>query len=148
MKTISCVLFAATLAVLCGCSTVKSRIQEKQHVFNNLDPQTQSKIQQGIIDIGYSTDMVYMAMGKPDQVRESTTAQGQETRWIYNTYWQQYEGSRMVGYRRHVYFDPVARAYRVYFEPVRQEIYSEHQEERTRVIFQNGRVTAIEQYKD
>lgn len=147
MKRIFLIVAALAVLGLAGCSTVRSRIQEKQHVFNTLDPQTQAKIQQGLVDLGYTTDMVYMAMGRPDETRDQVTNQGHETTWIYNNYWQQYEGSRLVGYRRHVYYDQIARAYRVYYYPIRQEIYSERTEERTRVIFKDGRVAAIEQAK-
>ena len=147
MKFFLSALAALLLLALAGCSTVQSRIEEKQHVFNTLDPQTQSRIKQGLVDIGYTTDMVYMAMGKPDEVRDRVNQDGRETTWIYNAYWQQYEGSRTVGYRRHVYFDRVARAYRVYHEPVQADLYSDQVEERTRVVFKDGVVAAIEQMK-
>ena len=142
------VLIAAGVLALTGCSTVKSRIEEKQALFNSLDPQAQARIRQGLIDVGYTTDMVYIALGKPDEVKERTTGEGNETTWIYNAYWQEYEGSRMVGYHRRIYYDRVARAYRVFYEPVRAEFYSDHVEERTRVNFRDGHVTAIEQVKD
>ena len=148
MKLSTFILIGITALGLAGCSTVQSRIEERQHVFNTLDPQTQARIRQGLIDVGYTTDMVYMAMGKPDETRERTSDEGQNTTWIYNAYWQQYEGSRMVGYRRHVYFDRVAKAYRVFYEPVHADLYSDQVEERTRVEFRDGRVTAIEQTKD
>ena len=146
MKTLAIILGVLGL-VLGGCSTVKSRIQEKSAVFASLDPQTQSRIRQGLIDVGYTFDMVYMALGKPDEVRDRQTTDGKNTTWIYNTYWQEYEGSRVVGYRRFVYFDPILKSYRVYIEPVRQELYSEHVEDRTRVHFKDGHVESIETAK-
>ncbi len=141
-------LLVVALLALGGCSTVQSRIEEKQHVFNALDPQSQARIRQGLVNVGDTVDMVYMAMGRPDERRETTTAEGQDMTWVYNSYWQEYEGSRMVGYRRVVYYDRVARAYRVFWEPVQADVYSEREEERTRVNFREGRVTAIEQVKN
>lgn len=148
MKTALSLTLALLLAGLVGCSTVHTRIEEKAAVFNSLDPQIQARIRQGLIDVGYTEDMVYIAMGKPDEVRQHTTSKGDQTTWIYNAYWQEYEGTRMVGYRRRVYFDPVARAYRVFYEPVRADVYSDRTEERTRVVFKDGKVASIEQVKD
>jgi hypothetical protein len=138
-------LLPALLALAAGCSTVKSRINEKSAVFNSLAPQTQERLRQGVIDVGDSEEMVYIALGAPDERRNKTTAEGRETTWIYNTYWEEYEGSRTIGYRRHVYYDRSAKAYRVYLQPVSTELYSAHEEEKTRVIFKNGKVQAIEQ---
>ncbi|PTY08637.1 hypothetical protein DB347_03410 [Opitutaceae bacterium EW11] len=148
MKTVALLSLALAFLGLVGCSTVHSRIEEKAAVFNSLDPQTQARIRQGLVDIGYTEDMVYIAMGRPDETKEHMTAKGRETTWIYNSYWQEYEGSRLVGFHRVIYFDKVARAYRVFYEPVRAEMYSDRVEERTRVMFKDGKVTAIEQAKN
>ncbi len=148
MKLSPLILAAALALLAAGCSTVKSRIEEKAAVFNSLDPQAQSKLRQGMIDIGYTGDMVYIAMGRPDQTKEMRTNDGVETTWIYNEYWQEYEGTRFVGYRRHVYYDPTVRAYRYYYEPVHADIYRDRVEQKTRVLFKNGKVAAIEQLKE
>jgi hypothetical protein len=131
-----------------GCSTVKSRIEEKAAVFNSLDPQAQARLRQGIVDIGYTEDMVYIAMGRPDQTKERQAEGGVETEWIYNEYWQEYQGRQFAGYRRIVYFDPTARAYRYYYEPVQVDVYRDRVEQKTRITFKNGKVSAIEQVKE
>ncbi len=142
-------LFAgAALLLAAGCQSVESRIKEKPDVYANVDKATQDKIKQGIIDLGYSEDMVYIALGNPDQKRESKTAAGSSVTWIYNTYYTRYEGSTMAGYYRRVYYDPYLRTYRLYYHPVFADTYSEDKEERIRIVFTNGKVTAIEQAKD
>lgn len=80
----------AALAVIllvssCDISGVNTRIQEKSVVFNNLEPWQQRDIQNGIVNVGYSTDMVYMALGKPSKI--VTSANGEETIWTYNNYY-------------------------------------------------------------
>lgn len=143
-------LLIATLLLVfgvAGCNSVNSRIDEKSAVFNSLDPQTQARLRQGLIDVGYTEDMVYIAMGKPDQRKEVTTANGHETTWIYKNYWEEYEGSHVVGYHRFVYYDPLLRAYRVYYEPRRADVYQPREEDRTRVQFKDGHVTSIESAK-
>jgi hypothetical protein len=148
MKKYLTLLSCLMALVLAGCSTVQSRIEEKADVFNALPPETQARIRQGLIDVGYTPDMVYIAMGKPDRMRERSNAEGVESVWIYNTYYQEYQGSHFVGYRRHVYFDPRIKAYRVYYEPVRADVYRDRTEEVARVVFRDGKVVSIEQMKD
>jgi len=148
MKTLQALALLGFALFVSGCSTVDNRIKEKSAVFASLDPQAQARLKQGLIDIGYTMDMVYIALGKPDEVREKTSVKGQNTTWIFKNYWQEYQGSTVVGYHRYVYYDATAKAYRVYYEPVRTEIYRARSEERTRVTFVDGHVTAIEQAKD
>ena len=135
----------AALLLAAGCQTVETRIRENPQLFASLDPETQAKIRQGIIDIGYTEDMVYLALGAPDQKREARSAAGSQTVWIYNTYFERYDGTRFVGYNRRVYFDPYVRTYRVHYYPVYADTYRPEVEERIRVVFENGRVSVIEQ---
>lgn len=140
-------MLAASLGFLGGCQTVDDRIKEKPGVFAKLDSATQDKIKQGIIDLGYTEDMVYFALGKPDQMRESLNANGKNTTWIYNTYYERYDGPRFTGYYRSVYFDPHINSYRFYYRPAYTDAYVQEKEERIRVTFKDGKVTAIEQSK-
>jgi hypothetical protein len=140
--------FIATLTLLLtGCETVDSRIKEKPQLFSSLDAATQAKIKQGIIDLGFSEDMVYLALGVPDQKRESRTAAGSQIVWIYNTYYERYDGTRFAGYARRVYWDPAVKTYRVVYEPVFAETYRPEVEEKIRIVFEDGKVSAIEQTK-
>ena len=125
---------------LTGCSTIDSRIREKSSVFAALDAPTQDKIRLGRIEVGFSTDLVYMSHGAPDERLTTTSATGTDETWIYNSYRQEYLGSALVGYRRYVVIDPN-------FEPVYDSIYRDRVEERIRKIFKGGKVEAIEQVK-
>jgi len=141
-------LLLAGLAFTAGCQTVETRIKEKPEVFAQIDKATQDKIKQGIIDLGYSEDMVYLALGAPDQKREAISATGTSITWIYNTYYQRYDGTQFVGYSRRVYYDTFLRTYRFYYHPAYAETYHDDKEERIRVVFKGGKVAVIEQTKD
>ena len=146
MKHPAITLLLATAALLLGaCSTVDSRIREKQSLFNTLAPVDQANIKQGIVGVDYTPDMVYMAMGKPDSVKTRATAEGESVTWIYNQYYREYMGRQFVGYRRDVYFDSRAKVWRVYYTPVNEAVYRDRVDEVARVIFRNGKVHAIEQ---
>lgn len=131
-----------------GCQNVDSRIKQKPEVFANLDAATQEKIRQGTIDIGYTEDMVYLALGAPDSKRDVRSASGLSTAWVYNTYFERYDGTRFMGYQRRVIFDPATNNYRVTFLPVYADAYRPEVEERIRVLFANGKVSVIEQAKN
>lgn len=150
MKTrfLPLIFAGAALLFAAGCQSVESRIKEKPDVYANVDKATQDKIKQGIIDLGFSQDMVYIALGNPDEKRESKTTSGTTLTWIYNTYYTRYEGSAMAGYYRSVYYDPYLRTYRLYYHPVFADTYSEDKEERIRIVFTGGKVTSIEQAKE
>lgn len=64
-----------TLAAAClaGCAAtnaalIKSRIKEKSEVYAGLTRQQQKDVNWGYIRPGFTPDMVYIALGKPDQV--------------------------------------------------------------------------------
>ena len=141
-------LLLGALVLLASCQTIDDRIKEKPAVFAQVDKATQDKIRQGIIDLGYSEDMVYLALGVPDQKREAVSATGRTVTWIYSTYYQRYDGTQFAGYSRRVYFDPYLHTYRVYYRPVFAEVYSDEKEERIRIVFKDGKAAVIEQSKD
>lgn len=147
-KLLSLALAGAALLLAAGCQTIETRIQENPELFAGLDPATQVKIKQGIIDLGYTEDMVYLALGVPDHKRELRTADGVQTVWIYSTYFEHYDGTRFVGYSRRVYYDAFLRSYRVHYLPVYADAYRPEVRERIRVVFEKGKVTVIEQEKD
>lgn len=137
------------LAVLfpTGCSTFHSRSQEKSEVYNALDSNTQQRLKKGEIAIGDTADLVYIALGNPDERKSTVTAAGEKLTWIYNVYWQEYAGTVHTGYRRIVIYDPQNKRYLVYYEPVHTDVYRERVDERIRVEMLNGRVTSVEQTK-
>jgi len=138
----------AALLLTAGCQTVDRRIQEKSAVFAALPPDVQARIKQGIVDVGYTPDLVYLALGEPSEKRERRTAEDVTEIWLYNIYYDTYEGLAPVGLHRHVFFDPVLGHYRAYGVPNYGALYSVEKEERVRILFKDGKVTVIEQAKD
>ncbi len=139
--------FTLLVVLLTGCSTVDRRIQQKSATFNSLDGQTQARLKQGAVAIGDTADMVYIAIGQPDRMHDSSTTSGHSQTWIYTFRWQDYEGSRFIGHRRETYYNPRTKSWQIYYEPVRAEVYRDREEEYMRVVLQDGKVTAIEKTK-
>lgn len=74
------------LGGLTGCETnsVNRRIGEKSAAYARLAPEQQVKIRQGVIELGFTADMVYMALGHPDKTTIRQTAEGPVGLWIYD----------------------------------------------------------------
>ena len=85
MKSAVLLALIAALA-LTGCqagSGPRARIREKSAAFAALPPAQQAKIEKGIVEVGFSQDMVYMALGRPNDVHDVTLPEGRETTWTY-----------------------------------------------------------------
>lgn len=137
-------LAAALLAG--GCSTFQTRVREKSATYESLPPETQERLQRGTIGLGDTQDMVYIALGHPDEKRQITTPDGEQETWIYRSYWEQYEGTAWVGWHRVIVPARNGRGYLIYHEPVRRDVYSQHVDEVIRVSFdRRGVVSAVEQ---
>jgi hypothetical protein len=80
MKRSGVVLAAALLA---GCSSVSSRIHERQAEFDSYPPSVQDEIRDGRIDIGFTPDQVFMALGRPDRVLERKDVGNSRETWLY-----------------------------------------------------------------
>jgi hypothetical protein len=136
-------LAAGALALLAGCNSFNARARQMSAVYDQLPATEQQRLQRGAIAVGDSAEMVYIALGNPDERRDVVTHDGAQTTWVYRTYWQKYEGTAWLGYRRVIV--PTRGGYAVFHEPVTQDVYRTHADDRFRVTFSNGRVSQIEQ---
>lgn len=130
---------------LAACSTFESRAKKRPEVFATLDAATKARLETGVIDLGDTPDMVYIALGTPDEKRELVTAAGSTYIWVYSDYWNEYQGTRLVGFRRDVVYNAATKTYVSTAVPDYQPIYAPRVEDRLRITFQNGRVTVVEQ---
>ncbi len=139
---------ALGLVVFSGCDTFENRAKQKAGVVTQLDPKTRAKLERGIIEIGQTPDMVYLALGTPDDEYETTSStHGKEKTWIYNDYHQEFAGNHETGYRRVLVYDKNAKGYAVYLEPVYTNVYVDRAEEKIRITFRDCKVAVIEQPK-
>jgi hypothetical protein len=72
--------------VLAGCATPESRIRKNPAFFESLSPDDQQTIREGRVALGFTRDMVRLALGDPDRRMTRTTAQGVSEVWRYTTY--------------------------------------------------------------
>lgn len=77
------------ILTLAGCSTTGSRIRERQALFDSYPEHVQQDLRDGIIQLGYTPEMVFIAFGKPDRKREVVTGDGVAQVW---TWWKSSPG--------------------------------------------------------
>ena len=74
----------AMMALCVGCvSTPATRIQQDPETFSRFAPEIQAKVQKGEVDVGFTRDMVRLALGRPQRVYTRTTEAGQVEIWLY-----------------------------------------------------------------
>ena len=115
---------------LVGCSTPESRVKDNEALFKTLSPEDQGKIRGGHIDIGFTPEMVTMALGDPDRRYTRTTAQGVDQVWAYK------DRSPNVSFGLGVGGGGTALGLGV--------ASGDRRDDRARIIFHDGRVVAIE----
>lgn len=62
-----------------------SRIRQNPELFAQLDPVEQDAVRRGEVAVGFTSDMVRLALGEPDRVETRTDIAGSEI-WNYTTY--------------------------------------------------------------
>lgn len=128
--------FCAALLLLAGCASPQSRIEKNQPAFDRLPPDQQALIKQGKVGIGFDETAVKLALGSPDRVTERTEVSGKSTTWRYVEY--ETDGGDLLyrGYY-HSFYSP--------FFPYYLDYGTRRERDVLRVVFTNGKVSAVEQ---
>jgi hypothetical protein len=100
MKTpyFSCAASLCVAALAVGCmNTRATRIRENAALFASLEPFTQKLISDGLFDHGFTPELLYMSLGKPNRVVVSDTEQGHIEIWSYRNFLYANEGAVKIG---------------------------------------------------
>lgn len=85
MRFISSLLCLASAALLAACSsTPDSRIAKNQGAFGGYPPMVQQKIRAGEVDVGFTPEMVRLALGEPTRQFNRQTESGTTEVWVYH----------------------------------------------------------------
>ena len=137
MKILLPSVFAALLLLAAGCSTVDSRVSDHKAAFDAWPADVQEKVRAGKVEVGFDPRMVEVALGKPDRVSSRTTERGQADVWVYLDKGPAF--SFGVGVGSYGSSGGVGAGVTV-GDDFRED-------EKMRVVFEGGRVTAIEMRK-
>lgn len=127
----------AMLTVVAGCanSSPQARIKKNQAAFDAYPTGVQAAIQRGEVTAGFTPEQVRLAQGEPDRVLKRTTAEGESETWIYR------DKSSRIGIGLGLGFGGGSVGTGVGVSTGGRQF----PDERLRVVFTAGRVTAVEQ---
>lgn len=84
LKTVTFTLLLTATLMISGCNAVQGRIDKNPTAFAALSPEDQARIRKHIVAIGDSTEIVYIARGKPDEIFEKDQANVHKIVWRYD----------------------------------------------------------------
>ncbi len=85
MRSFRTLFGCALLALLAGCasSTPESRVARDRAAFDAFPPEVQQRILAGQVAVGFTPEMVEMALGEPSRKLVRETSAGQAEVWVY-----------------------------------------------------------------
>jgi len=136
MRLLSLLLVVALLG---GCSsTPDTRIAKNRGSFDSLPAETQQKIRAGQVEVGFTPEMVQLALGEPDRVFTRHSDRGDTEVWGYRTLGPRFSIGIGVGtFGRHSSVGGGLGVSTGGYDP----------EEKIRVEFREGKVTAVDTLK-
>jgi outer membrane protein assembly factor BamE (lipoprotein component of BamABCDE complex) len=139
-------LLAAAVALAAvlgfGCSTPATRIKENPQLFGSFPPDIQANVRAGKIDVGYTKDMVMMALGKPDRIYSRKTEAGSAEVWSFTSFYTSRERQRVTA---DVRVRDATGVYRTVRDTFWVDVDAQHEYDRMRVEFDtDGKVQAVE----
>lgn len=138
MRLLPTLIAGLALAALAACSTPDSRIAGNRAVFDPLPAEVQQKIRAGQVEVGFTPEMVRLALGEPDRVFTRRSDRGDTEVWGYRDHGPHFSIGIGVGSggRHSSVAGGVAMSTGGY-DP----------EEKIRVEFREGKVTVVDTLK-
>ncbi|MBI2516731.1 MAG: hypothetical protein HYV95_07415 [Opitutae bacterium] len=139
MRRLTPALALAVFALFfAGCSTPQSRIEQNRAAYDQFPAEVQAKIRSGQVDVGYTPEMVAIALGEPTRKATRKTEAGDAEVWIYHNNSPQFSfGFGMAGGGRHTAVGGAVDVTTGGYDP----------EEAIRVEFRGGKVSAVDYRK-
>jgi len=138
-KFLRCLTPATMLLLAASCSTPADRVQKNQAVYNSWPAEVQREVSAGRIAVGYLPDMVKVALGEPDNVFTVVDlANGPVETWSYLDHSPSFSiGVGVGGGNGSTSIGTGVSVGGQNWGP----------NEKTRVVFEHGRVVAIQERK-
>lgn len=127
-----------TLAGVAGCTTVQRPVTATK-----LEPGIQKKIDRGIVEPGFTPEMVFLALGKPSEPASALVDATRDGTWIYHDFNRNDRDFIRAGFRRRVVFDPSRGGDVVVTEPVDSRLFPSLRAQSLHITFREGRVVDI-----
>ncbi len=136
MRLFQILFSAVALLLTAACSTTpQSRIEKNRGAFDAFPADVQEKIRAGRVDLGFTPPMVRLALGDPARELNRSSAAGQEEVWVYRRSSSGFSFGVGIG---------GGSGHTGYGGGVSMSTAPDYDEDAMRVIFREGKVTAVE----
>lgn len=139
-------LFFAVAAgfILAGCTTPSTRPSKTPTTATKLEPGIHAKVRKGIIEPGFTPEMVYLALGKPTTPADGLADATVNGTWIYRDFQNNERDFVHAGFRRRVVFDPGKKSDVIVTERLDPKSMPGLEGHSLQVLFRDGRVVEIQ----
>jgi len=134
---VSIVLGTLTLLAAGCASTPQDRISKDRQTFTSFPSEVQRKVSAGQVDVGFTEPMVTLALGKPGKRFMRADAAGESEVWVY------YKSQPRFGFG----FGMSSGGYGGVSTGVAVSTAGNPDDETSRIVFHDGKVTEIELIK-
>ena len=83
LRPLAMLIGLATSLLFSGCDTVAVRVLTNYDTFSKLDPKVRANIVRGRVALGYTPEMVRLALGRPNRSYAPSYLGGREETWTY-----------------------------------------------------------------
>ena len=138
MHPFSALVAATTIVIIAGCATPQPTTS------TSLEPKIRAKVDKGIIEPGFTPEMVYLALGKPTEPNQSLADATTNGTWVYHEFHRTDAGLVKAGFRTRSVFDPTKNAEVIKTEKIDPKALPNLKPHSLQVTFREGRVVEIQ----
>lgn len=136
----SSILVAGLLVVaVAGCNTARTPTTATK-----LEPKIRQQVGRGIVEPGFTPEMVYLALGRPSEPAQSLVDATTNGTWVYNDFHRNDRDFVQAGFRRRVVFDPGRKSDVVVTERLDPKSLANFRPHSVHITFRDGRVVEID----
>ena len=139
MHRLPVLLACATAAFAAGCTTARTPTTA-----TSLEPKIRAQVEKGIVEPGFTPEMVFLALGKPTEPAQSIVDATTNGTWVYRDFQAKDRQLVKPGFRRHIVFDAAKKADVIVTEPLNRDAISKLQANSLYITFRDGRVVDIQ----
>jgi hypothetical protein len=135
-------LAAVSLLLIAGCAT------RTPTTATRLEPDIKAKVDKGLIEPGFTPEMVFLALGKPTEPAQSLSDATTNGTWVYRDFQRNDRMLVKAGFRRRVVSDPNKKTDVIVNEAIDPKVLANLPARSLHVTFRDGRVVEIQRGAD
>ena len=109
-----------------------------------MEPKIRAKVEKGVIEPGFTPEMVFLALGKPSEPAQSLSDATTSGTWVYHDFHRDDGNIVKAGFRRRAVFDSAKNSDVIKTEPIDPETLRTLRAYSLHVTFRDGRVVEIQ----